>query len=140
MNPTKTWGELMCYRRVSSSCSTSGTCRVTLVTNPVISHEWGKCFILLHILAYVKIWSPKDLEQISQWNIRNQCHLHICESPFPKRLESMSFAHMWISFCPTFGIKFICTYVNLLLPKDHLYCKRSLKCVKNYDDRRQAIL
>ena len=28
--------------RVSSSCSTSGTRRVNLVTNPVISHEWGK--------------------------------------------------------------------------------------------------
>ena len=26
-------------RRVSSSCSTSGACRVYLVTNPVISHE-----------------------------------------------------------------------------------------------------
>jgi hypothetical protein len=28
--------------RVISSCSTSGTRRVNLVTNPVISHEWGK--------------------------------------------------------------------------------------------------
>jgi hypothetical protein len=28
--------------RVSSSCSTSGTRRVNLVTNPVISHEWEK--------------------------------------------------------------------------------------------------
>jgi hypothetical protein len=27
---------------VSSSCSTSGTRRVNLVTNPVISREWGK--------------------------------------------------------------------------------------------------
>ena len=27
---------------VNSSCSTSGTRRVNLVTNPVISHEWGK--------------------------------------------------------------------------------------------------
>jgi hypothetical protein len=26
----------------SGSCSTSGTCRVNLVTNPVISHELGK--------------------------------------------------------------------------------------------------
>jgi hypothetical protein len=29
-------------RRVSISCSTSDTCRDNLVTNPVISHEWGK--------------------------------------------------------------------------------------------------
>ena len=38
----KIWGELRCSRRVSSSCSTSGTHRVNLVTNPVISHKWGK--------------------------------------------------------------------------------------------------
>ena len=43
-NPTKTRGELRCSWRVGSSCSTIGTCRVTLVTNSesVISHEWGK--------------------------------------------------------------------------------------------------
>ena len=28
--------------RIISSCSTSGTSRVTLITNPVISHERGK--------------------------------------------------------------------------------------------------
>jgi hypothetical protein len=32
----------MCCERVSSSCSTSDTRRVNLVTNPVISHELGK--------------------------------------------------------------------------------------------------
>ena len=40
--PLKTGGELRCSRRVSSSCSTSGTRRVNLVTNPVISRERGK--------------------------------------------------------------------------------------------------
>jgi hypothetical protein len=40
--PLKTRGELMCSGSVSSSCSTSGTRRINLVTNPVISHEWGK--------------------------------------------------------------------------------------------------
>ena len=40
--PQKTAGELMCSGRVSSSCSTSGTRRVNLVTKPLISHEWGK--------------------------------------------------------------------------------------------------
>ena len=33
----KTGGERRCFGRVSSSCSTSGTRRVNLVTNPVIS-------------------------------------------------------------------------------------------------------
>ena len=37
--PLKTGGKLRCSRRVSSSCSASGTRRVNLVTNPVISHE-----------------------------------------------------------------------------------------------------
>jgi hypothetical protein len=32
----------MCFGRVSSSCSTSDTSRVNLVTNPVKSHERGK--------------------------------------------------------------------------------------------------
>ena len=40
--PLKTRGELTCSGRISSSCSTSDTRRVNLVTNPVISHEWGK--------------------------------------------------------------------------------------------------
>ena len=40
--PLKTGGELRFSGRVSSSCSTSGTRRVNLVTNSVISREWGK--------------------------------------------------------------------------------------------------
>jgi hypothetical protein len=39
--PLKTRGELRCSGRVSSFCSTSGTRRVDLITNPMISHEWG---------------------------------------------------------------------------------------------------
>ena len=34
-----TWGGLRCSGRVGSICSTSDTCRINLVTNPVISHE-----------------------------------------------------------------------------------------------------
>jgi hypothetical protein len=37
----KTGGVLRCSWRVSSPCSTSGTRRVNLVTNPMISHELG---------------------------------------------------------------------------------------------------
>jgi hypothetical protein len=40
--PLKTGGELRCSGRVSSSCSTSDTHRVNLVTNSVIGHERGK--------------------------------------------------------------------------------------------------
>ena len=40
--PVKTEGELRGSERVTSSCSTCGTRRVNLFTNPVISREWGK--------------------------------------------------------------------------------------------------
>jgi hypothetical protein len=40
--PLKTGGELRCSGRVSSSWYTSDIRRVNLVTNPVISREWGK--------------------------------------------------------------------------------------------------
>jgi hypothetical protein len=40
-------GEFTCYGKVRSSCSTSRTRRVTIVTNPVISHEWGKTKIVI---------------------------------------------------------------------------------------------
>jgi hypothetical protein len=41
-NPLKTGGELRCFGTVGNSCSTSGTHSVHLITNPVISREWGK--------------------------------------------------------------------------------------------------
>jgi hypothetical protein len=37
----KTGSELGCSGRVGSSCSISGTRRITLATNTVINHEWG---------------------------------------------------------------------------------------------------
>ena len=40
--PMKSGVELRCSGRVDRSCSTSGTRRVNLATNPVISHEQGK--------------------------------------------------------------------------------------------------
>jgi hypothetical protein len=40
MNLTKTRDELMCFFRVSSSCSTGGTHRGTLAAHPVKNHEW----------------------------------------------------------------------------------------------------
>jgi hypothetical protein len=43
--PLKTEGELRCSERVISPCSNSGTRRVNLVTNPVISHEWGVLYV-----------------------------------------------------------------------------------------------
>ena len=47
--PLKTGDELMCSRRVSSFCSTSGTRRVNLVTNPVISHDLTRTWMRMKI-------------------------------------------------------------------------------------------
>jgi len=44
--PLKTGVELRCSGRTSSSYSTCDTRCVTLVANPVISHEWGKVRIV----------------------------------------------------------------------------------------------
>ena len=41
-NPTKTGVELRYSGRIGSSCTTSGTRRITQATKSVISHEWGK--------------------------------------------------------------------------------------------------
>ena len=40
--PLNTGGELRCFGRVNSSCSTSGTRRINVVTKPVISHKCEK--------------------------------------------------------------------------------------------------
>jgi hypothetical protein len=40
--PLKTGGDLTCSDKVNTSCSTSGTRRVNLVSNSVISYELGK--------------------------------------------------------------------------------------------------
>jgi hypothetical protein len=57
--PLKTGGKLVCSRRVGSSCSTSGTLRVNLVTNPVISHKWGKnwsLFVVFHLAIVLSVF------------------------------------------------------------------------------------
>ena len=42
MNPTKTGDELGCSEKVSSSCSTSGNRRVSMVTNLMINMRKGR--------------------------------------------------------------------------------------------------
>jgi hypothetical protein len=43
----KTGDELMYSGRISSSDLTCGTCRITHVTNPLISHQYGKGQIMI---------------------------------------------------------------------------------------------
>ena len=57
----------MCSGRVSSSCSTSDTRRVNLVTNPVISHERGKdrevfTTTFIRYAQYRNIGKPNNLK------------------------------------------------------------------------------
>ena len=92
--PLKTGGELRCSGRVSSSSSTSDTCRVNLVTNPVISQErTGKClqnsFISLswwHFFfteqsmkswpPYIFTWKLFTHMDIISWENYMKCLLH----------------------------------------------------------------
>jgi hypothetical protein len=64
--PLKTRGELRCSGRVSSSCSTSGTHGVNLVTNTVISHEWGKDQEVLQV-EYIRgyLWHRYSITIVS---------------------------------------------------------------------------
>ena len=45
--PPKNGGELVCSGRISSSCSTNDTRLATLVTNPMIYHEWWRHQIMI---------------------------------------------------------------------------------------------
>ena len=63
----KTGGELRCSERVGNSCFTSGTRRVNLATNPVISRERGKdrevfVTILYTNDGYENLMKTKDLQ------------------------------------------------------------------------------
>ena len=61
-------GERSCSGRVNSSCSNSGTRRINLVTNPVISNEWGntgKCLRQVeHISDILWYWYSKMVNQV----------------------------------------------------------------------------
>jgi hypothetical protein len=55
--------------KVSSSCSTSDTRRVTLVTNPVISHEWGNDhYSYLSVVAYNTLQGHLSEWQLTLYN------------------------------------------------------------------------
>jgi hypothetical protein len=53
--PLKPVDDIRCSRKVSSLCTISGTRRVSLVTNLMITHEWGKDRIMItkrhHVLT-----------------------------------------------------------------------------------------
>jgi hypothetical protein len=93
MNPLKTGGELRCSGRVSSSCS-SGTRRVSSVTNPVISHEWGKVESSI-VTGYVLNWHAKY-----QMTLSNVSCFYSCSSaykiPLGKRTTS---GETWETTC-----------------------------------------
>jgi len=54
--PLKTGGELRCSGKVSSSWSTNGTCRVNLVTNPVIRRD--KTVAMIFQSLWFSSWFP----------------------------------------------------------------------------------
>jgi hypothetical protein len=56
-NPSKTGGDLRGSGSVNSSCSTSGTCPLTHVETPMISHGQGKTG-LMHIYWLHNVYNP----------------------------------------------------------------------------------
>jgi hypothetical protein len=76
----KTGNELGCSGRVGSSCSTSGTRCVNLVTNPLISHEWGKdreVFTTSGTYPWSFVTQIFHNDQFSLWNIMQICNLKL---------------------------------------------------------------
>ena len=64
--PLKDRGKLRYSGRVISSCSTSGTRRVTLGTTPSISLEWGKHFIR-RIMVLYPVMNAKPKTQLAEF-------------------------------------------------------------------------
>ena len=70
----KPGGKLRCSGRISSSFSTFDIGRVTLVTNSVISHKWGKDRIVNttseHIRGHLWYWYPVTVNQVKVVTIK----------------------------------------------------------------------
>ena len=93
--PLKSGGELKCCGKVGSSCSTSGIRRVNLVTNPVITHEWGKdreVFTTSGTYLWSFVFSGVRIARFLDWCLRfvfrcmsfctfSLCHYVVCSSP-----------------------------------------------------------
>ena len=90
-NPTKTQGELKCSGRVGSSCSTSGTRCVTLVTNLAVVHEWIRtwnCFRQMYIMPYLfcqKPWRSPQETTSSAFNKKRHGIIHKTPKLYRKR-------------------------------------------------------
>ena len=73
--PLKTEGERRYSGMVSSSCSTGGNRRVAVVTNLVISHEWGTDRRVLRQVEHIRDKSVFVVRQVSWWSQYFGIHL-----------------------------------------------------------------
>ena len=94
--------------RVSRSCSTSDARRVTLVTNPVLSHEWRKDWkVLTRSRTYPWSWcrylmlctrhfsGTIFIGYIQSKTIWNQNHVKVFESTKTKEHKSAKVTYTW---------------------------------------------
>jgi len=75
--PLRIGGELRCSGRVSSSCYTSGTCHVNLVTNPVISQyifKTGRCWTITHLWLVYQLYVFQHWLHYLGWNGKKVPH------------------------------------------------------------------
>ena len=86
----------MCSGRVRSSCSTSGTRRVDLVTNPLITHECGKDRkVLTRSGTYPWSFVTTEIQAgVLVCNDDNTCHL--AKKCFSQYLIFLSVGNKWI--------------------------------------------
>ena len=103
----KTESELGCSGWVGSSCSTSGTRRVTLV----ISHEWGKD---LHILTTSGTYTWSFL---TQTNFITWCCIVITDVSRIETKKKQGFISLWKII--SYHIINIYKYINILIYRQH---------------------
>ena len=70
MNPTEKQGWTRCSRRISTSCFTSGTSRVTLHRfMPVRGVNYQHCTITYKYLCLFEMYEDRDQEKANSWQI-----------------------------------------------------------------------
>ena len=128
-NPTKIQGLIKCCGRVRSSCSTSGTLRVTLVTIPVFMNEERTGLWWLwqteHMLGHISHIYSVTVNQVMVATVKlsKRClqrnpgfrSFHFSNNPLSKKLscfQSFNFEHVWWRL---FKKRVVCTNFDIYI-------------------------
>jgi hypothetical protein len=94
---------------VNSSCSTCGTRCLTLVTNPVISHEWGNDWIVIttHFYSGDGNVTTRDLWFSSLLGSSNPLSWKSCQAP-----QALEYRINWEIYTPKVGAAGMLLHIN----------------------------